>query len=398
MTTYSDPNPPLLTDGLAQLPPITANLAEALAARQDFLVAAITIFDESLASGLWLGGAGDDTVRAGIGNHILAGFTGNDSLHGGAGWNLLIGGEGDDVLDVRWASDPERGGLSYGDWSGAKRASSDWLFGGAGNDALFGSFAADLMHGGTGNDTLDGQDGDDILFGGAGNDLLEGDAGRDVLSGAAGRDTLDGGLSDDLMSGGDGNDRLNGGNGNDTMDGGTGNDTIYGGFGDDSIQGGTGNDWVDTGGGDDIVDLGDGNDFVAAVDDFGRGDDVLLGRAGNDTLHGGRGNDMLDGGDGDDVLNGGAGDDFLTGGSGADVFQFRSSHGTDIIADFGPDDRLVLTSSINGETIDLASLADRMLDLGDATLLDLGNGNGAIFLNQDPDTLAQLLQTRIDFW
>ena len=58
----------------------------------------------------------------------------------------------------------------------------------------------------------------------------------------------------------------------------------------------------------------------------------------------------------------------------------------------------ILTSSINGQTIDLASLADRMLDLGDATLLDLGKGNGAIFLNQDPDTLAQLLQTRVDFW
>lgn len=398
MTTYSDPSPPLLTDGLAQVPPITANLAEALAARQDFLEAAIAIFAESLASGLWLGGAGDDAIQTGIGNHILAGFAGNDSLHGGAGWNLLIGGAGDDVLDVRWASDPARGGLSYADWSAAKRVSSDWLFGGAGNDALFGSFGSDLMHGGTGNDTLDGQDGDDILFGGAGNDLLEGDAGRDVLSGGDGRDTLDGGLGNDLMSGGDGNDRLNGGNGNDTQEGGTGNDTIHGGFGDDSIQGGAGNDWVDTGGGDDIVDLGDGNDFVAAVEDFGRGDDVLLGRAGNDTLHGGRGNDMLDGGTGDDVLNGGAGDDFLTGGSGADVFQFRSSHGTDIIADFGLDDRLVLTSSINGQTIDLASLADRMLDLGDATLLDLGNGNGAIFLNQDPDTLAQLLQTRVDFW
>ena len=155
---------------------------------------------------------------------------------------------------------------------------------------------------------------------------------------------------------------------------------------------------MDAGGGDDSIDLGDGNDFVAAIEDFGRGDDSIFGRAGNDTLHGGRGNDMIDGGAGDDALNGGAGDDFLTGGGGADLFQFRSAHGVDIIADFSDEDRLIITRNINGQSIDPESLGDRLHDLGDAAYLDLGNGHGVIFLGHDAETLGELLQTRVDFW
>ena len=182
------------------------------------------------------------------------------------------------------------------------------------------------------------------------------------------------------------------------MEGGAGNDTLHGGFGDDTLRAGTGNDWVDAGAGDDNIDGGEGNDFVAAVEDFGRGDDSIFGRAGNDTLHGGRGNDMIDGGDGDDALNGGAGDDFLTGGSGSDRFQFRSAHGVDIIADFSAEDRLIITQNINAQSIVPASLEDRLADLGDAAFLDLGNGHGVIFLGHDAETLGTLLQTRVDFW
>ena len=39
-----------------------------------------------------------------------------------------------------------------------------------------------------------------------------------------------------------------------------------------------------------------------------------------------------------------------------------------------------------------------MQDLGDAAFLDLGNGYGVIFLDQDAESLTGLLQTRMDFW
>lgn len=195
-----------------------------------------------------------------------------------------------------------------------------------------------------------------------------------------------GGLGNDKLSSGADVDRLLGENGHDLLEAGAGDDTVYAGYGDDTIDAGSGSDWIDAGGGDDVLDLGEGNGFrLLATQDFGRGDDLMFGRAGNDTLHGGRGNDMLDGGEGDDVVNGGAGDDFLIGGAGADLFQFRSAHGVDIIADFSEDDRLILTRNINGEDIEADTLADRLQDLGDLTFLDLGNGHGVLFLGQDSD-------------
>ncbi|WP_176090516.1 VCBS domain-containing protein, partial [Achromobacter anxifer] len=77
-----------------------------------------------------------------------------------------------------------------------------------------------------GNDELHGGNGNDIIYGQGGNDTLYGDDGNDTLYGGAGNDTLYGGNGNDTLYGGDGNDVLIGGKGNDTLVGGAGSDTF----------------------------------------------------------------------------------------------------------------------------------------------------------------------------
>jgi|GEM_PF-1784776 len=62
----------------------------------------------------------------------------------------------------------------------------------------------DTMYGGNGNDILYGQGGNDELQGGYGNDILSGGTGNDCLEGDAGSDVLIGGMGNDLLHG-DGN-------------------------------------------------------------------------------------------------------------------------------------------------------------------------------------------------
>ena len=109
-----------------------------------------------------------------------------------------------------------------------------------------------------------------------GNDTIFGDAGDDNLIGGDGNDSLNGGVGDDVLGGGDGDDTLDGSVGNDVLKGGDGIDTLNGDNGNDDLRGGNG----------------------------------------EDTLDGGEGDDNLRGGNGDDILFGGEGSDYLTGGDG----------------------------------------------------------------------------------
>ena len=164
------------------------------------------------------------------------------------------------------------------------------------------------------------------------------------------------------------------------------------------LDAGTGNDRVEGGGGDDIVHLGDGNDLIAAGDDFGRGDDAIWGGGGDDRLNGGRADDYLDGGDGNDWLVGGAGADVIVGGAGADTFEVRGAFGVETIVDFGADDRLAIEQGLNGlGTLDVEGLVERIDDLGGDAWLDLGGGNGVLFLGVGGDELAGVLETNVVF-
>jgi hypothetical protein len=93
------------------------------------------------------------------------------------------------------------------------------IWGGAGNDRIYGGNQSDYIYGDQGNDTiygyggndrLTGGDGNDFIYGGAGNDWVSGDTGNDYLYGEAGNDTISGGEGRDFLSGGSGIDDLNG--------------------------------------------------------------------------------------------------------------------------------------------------------------------------------------------
>ena len=99
----------------------------------------------------------------------------------------------------------------------------------------------------------------------------------------------------------------------------------------------------------------------------GGGGDRIYGRSGKDDIGGGGGADVLLGNRGADRIAGEAGKDWLRGGKGPDTFVFAPGDGRDVIADFGPGDR-----------IDLSAFDARYRDIhltvyGDGTLVTIGD-------------------------
>jgi hypothetical protein len=186
------------------------------------------------------------------------------------------------------------------------------VYGGAGNDVIWGSGGVDYLYGEAGNDELHGNSGKDYLYGGDGDDTLKGGSGNDYLDGGFGYDVINGGEDIDEVSysffAGPIDANLSTGvvrfPGNSTrvdtltsvenLTGTNGNDVIRGNSLANRLNGSGGNDWIYGGSGNDVLYGGDGNDH-------------LFGEAHVDTLFGGNGNDWLDGGDGVDEISGGAG-------------------------------------------------------------------------------------------
>lgn len=133
------------------------------------------------------------------------------------------------------------------------------VYGGGGDDFITGQFTGSSgveVYGGDGNDQLFGNLGPSTLFGGNGNDLLIGGAGNESLDGGQGQDTIQGNDGNDVLIGPGANTLLDGGNGNDqltfttgfgVMVGGAGNDTLSAAAGRDVLIGGLGQDVVDGG-------------------------------------------------------------------------------------------------------------------------------------------------------
>ena len=164
-----------------------------------------------------IGGEGNDVMYGQGGNDLLIGDGSNtsgadDTLHRLAQeLGTLTGGShgvtpaslSDAILnlDQNDAKLPKLHELA--DWSEKHLENSsdgdDWLFGGEGNDVLFGL---------GGNDHLYGGSGDDVLFGGSGDDYLDGGEGQDILFGGSGNDIIKYDSSDFLVDGGDGIDFL----------------------------------------------------------------------------------------------------------------------------------------------------------------------------------------------
>jgi Ca2+-binding RTX toxin-like protein len=202
------------------------------------------------------GGAGNDQLWGNAGNDSLYGQDGNDSLWGGAGSDFQSGGAGYDFARYDEAGHTPNvivtlDNIANDGASGENdnvQNDIEGIFGGAGNDVLYGNEQDNTLFGMGGNDVLYGFGGNDNLNGGDGNDSLFGGSGNNVMHGNGGDDVLRGETGSNQMFGDDGNDSLFGGTGNDSMNGGTGDDQLISlGGGSDVLTGGTGVDsfWAD---------------------------------------------------------------------------------------------------------------------------------------------------------
>lgn len=120
-------------------------------------------------------------------------------MFGTAGlWNIVVNGaSGNDRIDF-----------------GGNGTATAEIFGGDGNDKVFGTCNRNWIYGEDGDDVLCGGSSSDVLRGGAGDDLLYGLAGDDELDGDDGLNSLYGGLGADILWGVANRDRLFGGAGN----------------------------------------------------------------------------------------------------------------------------------------------------------------------------------------
>lgn len=140
--------------------------------------------------------------------------------------NFIFFGQNDDVNEIN--EYPDAWDNSFED-SQSGGQGQDSLSGDDYDDLIFGGGAVVAPN--DGNDVIYGHHGNDGLYGNGGNDVIYGDNSLDDNSGYA--DTLYGGLGDDSMFGGGGADELYGNYGDDLMSGGRGNDTLAGSIGND---------------------------------------------------------------------------------------------------------------------------------------------------------------------
>ncbi|WP_024891412.1 M91 family zinc metallopeptidase [Luteimonas huabeiensis] len=118
-------------------------------------------------------GAGDDTIRTGMGDDRIFGGDGNDTIETIGGRNDIDGGNGDDVIT---ATDGE-----------------NIIFGGDGDDVIQGGNGFNFIEGGRGNDEIRGGTGHNVLSGGRGDDAIHADAsGENYIYTGLGQDTVEG--------------------------------------------------------------------------------------------------------------------------------------------------------------------------------------------------------------
>ncbi len=217
------------------------------------------------------------------------------------------------------------------------RGAGDHIWGGTGDDLLFGEVGNDEIYGGPpGTNGVGGTSGTFV-----GNDYIEGNAGSDTIAGGAGDDDLIGGTAPTYLPPGKMtamiSDGTVGGSGfappapanvllsvagssvaGNVMDGGAGSDVMLGGNGVITHALASGkwasntNDgaFIRTQANLDLLTLG-GDDTMRG----GPGDDRMFGGLGNDYLVGNSNDDYLEGGPGRDILQGSEGDDDLVGGT-----------------------------------------------------------------------------------
>ena len=229
---------------------------------------------EQVSGLVFRGFGGDDYFHGGaFGRYYnqAHGGTGNDTLIGGHERNELYGNEGDDTLtNPQYAPGTMYGGPGddtiYGSYA------TDYIYGEDGRDKIYGGYGNDYLYGGRGTDVVMGGEGYDVLYGDEDVDYLSGGGQMDTLragpavppwiwagrvsaratviptfflatkrrivfTGVRNNDSLFGGADTDSLYGYGGRDMLKGEGGVDYLYGGTGNDDLYGGDQDDFMHG-----------------------------------------------------------------------------------------------------------------------------------------------------------------
>ena len=154
-----------------------------------------------------VGTDGPDVIAGLQGNDTIFGLAGDDIICGGFGADIIIGGDGFDILFGAQGRDFLISANGTGqhlveDVRGAR------MFGGQGDDLIWGSDRWDRIQGGPGDDTIIGLAGRDWIRAGAGADRIDGGAGIDDIRGAAGNDHIDVTIND-LIRAGVGTDTCN---------------------------------------------------------------------------------------------------------------------------------------------------------------------------------------------
>ena len=276
------------------------------------------------------------------------------------------------------------------------------VYGGDGDDVVWGNAVGNVLNGGRGNDVIFAISGDDVLSGGGGNDFLFGHAGNDTISGGAGTDNLYGGAGADTLDGGLGVDMARyvhstsgvsvdlqsglGVGGHAEGDQLTGIENIFGSAFNDLLSG----------------------DVASNAIFAGAGFDSLIGGAGNDFLFGHAGDDSIDGGSGRDNLYGGAGADTLDGGTSIDTARYvHSTSGVTLNLDSGlgtggyaEGDQLIGIENIFGSNFNDVLIGDLGRNFlygvaGDDVLIGSG-GDDAMFGGVGNDTFIFALNGGAD--
>lgn len=142
-------------------------------------------------------GSGNDYIEPGYGNHFITGGSGADGVsYAKFGIDMYITNH-----DGNWTGYRTSSGVTHED---KLAADVEKMWGGSGNDVIFGNNAPNTLYGGAGNDMLFGLASGDYLSGDNGNDSMWGHEGDDYLVGGNGVDSMVGGRGSDIFYSRDG--------------------------------------------------------------------------------------------------------------------------------------------------------------------------------------------------
>ncbi len=275
----------------------------------------------------------DDVIRGSTGDNYLVGAHGDDIIYGNDGNDVIDPGQGDNVV-------------YGGDGFDVFTASSPY------NDNTVGTtnqpkYEIRLTTGGSGVATRLDDNGNETtlfyeierVFGGRGDDTIYGTSDNDEIAGGRGLDVIYGYGGDDVLSGGVTASQR----GTNTLDGGAGSDTVS--FQIDSTFINFADPDETTGY---YIDLAGKQTRVGQFGGFSQIDTLVsienaIGSNRNDSLIGDEGDNFLAGARGDDIIEGGGGQDYLLGGEGYNLIDGEA--GMDAVGYKGVSERMYVNLS-----------------------------------------------------